>query len=142
LEGLGAFRRDREGDTFRGWLRGITRYQVTAFWRAHGQRPEALGGSEALRHLQQLPEEEADDPPEDAEQVSAVYHRALGLLRSDFEQRTWQAFWRVTIDGLSAAATAAELEMTPSAVRMAKSRVLRRLREELGDLVQSGLDPS
>ena len=52
LLGLANFRRDREGDTFRGWLRGITRNQVLAFWRAHGRRPEAVGGSEALRQLQ------------------------------------------------------------------------------------------
>jgi RNA polymerase sigma-70 factor (ECF subfamily) len=51
----------------------------------------------------------------------------------EFEERTWQAFWRTAVDGRSAADVGAELGMTPGAVRVAKSRVLHRLREELGD---------
>jgi RNA polymerase sigma-70 factor (ECF subfamily) len=39
------------------------------------------------------------------------------------------------VDGQTSAAVAAELGMSPTAVRMAKSRILHRLREELGDLV-------
>jgi len=60
--------------------------------------------------------------------------RALELIRAEFEDRTWQAFWRVTVDGQPTKDVAQELGVTPSAVRLAKSRVLRRLREELGDL--------
>jgi RNA polymerase sigma-70 factor (ECF subfamily) len=135
-QSIDTFRRDRPGDTFRGWLRAITRFKVLAYWRGRGQRPEAVGGSDALQRLQELPDAADADDPEDAEQVSAVFHRALGLLRSEFEERTWQAFWRAAVDGLPAPEVAAELGMTASAVRMAKSRVLRRLREELGDLVQ------
>jgi RNA polymerase sigma-70 factor (ECF subfamily) len=56
-------------------------------------------------------------------------------LRSEFEEHTWRAFWRVAVDGQPAPEVAAELGMKPNAVRTAKSRVLRRLREELGDLV-------
>jgi RNA polymerase sigma-70 factor (ECF subfamily) len=134
-QSIEGFRRDRAGDTFRGWLRAITRHKVMTFWRTHGQQPEVFGGSEAQQRLQEVPDSEPVDDPADAEQVSAVFHRALGLLHSEFEQRTWQAFWRITVDGLSAVDVAAELGMTASAVRMAKSRVLRRLREELGDLV-------
>ena len=43
---------------------------------------------------------------------------------------------RTTVDEQPSTAVAAELGMTANAVRMAKSRVLRRLREELGDLVE------
>ena len=134
-QNISGFRRDRAGDTFRGWLRAITRNKVKSFWRAKGQRPRVFGGSEARQLLEHVPNNEAADDPEDAEQVSALFHRALGLLHSEFEQRTWQAFWRITVDGLSAVDVAAEIGMTASAVRMAKSRVLRRLREELGDLL-------
>jgi RNA polymerase sigma-70 factor (ECF subfamily) len=45
-----------------------------------------------------------------------------------------RAFWRTAVDGQSAAETAAELGMSVPAVRMAKSRVLHRLRQEMGDL--------
>ena len=67
--------------------------------------------------------------------VDLAIQRALRLLQNEFEARTWQSFWRAAVDGLSTAEVAAEMGMTVSAVRMARSRILRRLREELGDLV-------
>jgi RNA polymerase sigma-70 factor, ECF subfamily len=136
--GIATFSHDRTGDTFRGWLHTIARHKAMDFWRRYEQRPDVFGGSEALVRMQQVPDTDSDtnaEDPQDADQISAVFHRALGLLRGEFEERTWQAFWRATVDGLSAPEVAAELGMTASAVRMAKSRVLRRLREELGDLV-------
>jgi hypothetical protein len=42
---VGSFRRGREGDTFRGWLRGITRNKVLVFWRGRGKHPDPVGGS-------------------------------------------------------------------------------------------------
>jgi len=38
------------------------------------------------------------------------------------------------MQGLSSAEAAQQLHATPEAVRKAKSRILRRLREELGDV--------
>jgi RNA polymerase sigma-70 factor (ECF subfamily) len=138
VQKISSFRRDRPNDTFRGWLRGITRFKVLDYWRARGQNPGAAGGSEALQRLQEVPERETAEDPEDAGEVSAVFHRALEMLRSEFEDRTWQAFWLVTVDGQKATEAAALLGMTASAVRMCKSRVLRRLREQLGDVVEEG----
>ena len=64
-----------------------------------------------------------------------LLHRGLELVRADFEERTWQAFWRCTIEGHPAAEVAADLGMRVDAVYQAKARVLRRLRQELGDLL-------
>ena len=65
--------------------------------------------------------------------------RAVELVRAEFEQRSWLAFWRVTVEGRPAAAVAAELGLTTNAVYLARSRVLRRLREVLsGDELGSG----
>ncbi len=135
---IGDFRREREGDTFRGWLRAITRYKVLAYWRSRERHPASPGGSSALQRLQEVPtpEESAAEEAADAATLSDLFHRALGMLQGEFEARTWQAFWRTAVDAQSAPDVATELDMTANAVRMAKSRVLRRLREELGDLVQ------
>jgi RNA polymerase sigma-70 factor, ECF subfamily len=137
-QGLAGFRREREGDTFRGWLRAITHHKVQSFWRGRARQPDPPGGSEALQRLHELPGPAPDgsEDPDEASQVSALFHRALSLVRSEFEAKTWQAFWRVTVDGQPSAEVAAELGMTANAVRMAKSRVLRRLREEVGELVE------
>jgi RNA polymerase sigma-70 factor (ECF subfamily) len=131
---LESFRRDRPGDSFRGWLRGITRNRVLQHFRRSGRHPRAAGGTDALRQLQAVAAPEEDEDP--AEELDGLRRRALELVRSEFEERTWQAFWRTVVEGRSPVDLAAELGVSPAAVRMAKSRVLRRLKEEFGDLVQ------
>jgi RNA polymerase sigma-70 factor (ECF subfamily) len=132
---LGGFRRDRAGDTFRGWLRTITRNKVNDHFRRRDREPLGVGGSEArdlmAEVVGELPPDEAirDDPAE-----RELFHRALAMIRGEFEPRTWEAFWQTTVEGRLAADVAAELGMTPGAVRVAKSRVLHRLRTDLGDL--------
>ena len=55
----------------------------------------------------------------------------LELIQLEFEPKTFKAFWRVAVDGFSAREVAEELGMTTvAAVHTAKSRVLKRLREE------------
>jgi RNA polymerase sigma-70 factor, ECF subfamily len=128
---LGGFRRDRAGDTFRGWLRAITRNKVNDHFRRRQKEPGAVGGSEARVLLAQLPDVVPADEDE-AEHV--ILHRALDLVRDEFEPRTWQAFWRTAVEGRPAGDVGTELGMSAGAVRVAKSRVLHRLRAELGDL--------
>ncbi len=57
------------------------------------------------------------------------------MVKAEFEPRTWQMFWLTAIEGRSPVDIAAALGVSPAAVRMAKSRVLHRLKEEFGDLV-------
>ena len=70
-----------------------------------------------------------------------VLLRALESIRGEFHERTWQAFWGVVIDGRTASDVAADLAMKPGTVRVSKSRVLLRLRRELGDAIPPGLRP-
>ena len=62
----------------------------------------------------------------------------LDLVRAEFEQRTWDAFWKTTVEGRPATDVGQELGMSANAVYLAKSRVLRRLREELVDPFADG----
>jgi RNA polymerase sigma-70 factor (ECF subfamily) len=70
----------------------------------------------------------------DEEHDRHVIHRLLELLQPHFEPATWQAFHRLVRDGARAADVAAELGTTVNAVLLAKSRVLRRLRQEAAGL--------
>ena len=63
----------------------------------------------------------------------------MDLVRVEFADKTWRAFWRTAVEGVAAKDAAEELGVSPDAVRMAKSRVLRRLREEMPDLADDGL---
>lgn len=131
------FRKERAEDTFRGWLRRITQNKLHDHYRRLNRDVQGVGGSSAHERLAQLPQPPAVDvqpTPEEAER--GLFARALNLIRAEFEERTWTAFWRTTVEGQAAKDVAADLSMTPGAVRVAKSRVLHRLREELGDLME------
>ena len=65
---------------------------------------------------------------------SDLYQQAVQAARAEFPDRVWQMFWRLTADGRPAPQVAEEFGMTPAAVRQAKSRVLRRLKQLVGDL--------
>ncbi len=130
---VGRFSKDRPGDSFRGWLRTITRSKVADHHRQRGFEFRAAGGSDAQQRFEEL----ADSPPDETDEsneICALRFRAVEMLRGQFEEKTWRAFWRVTVEGHAVKDVASDLRVTPSAVRLAKSRVLRRLREELRGL--------
>ena len=119
-------------------MRTITRNKVHDHFRRLIREPEGVGGSDAQARLAEL----AAPALHEDSSLSAkcgereLLSRALDLIRPEFAERTWQAFWRTAIEGRSAPEAAVELSMSAGAVRVAKSRVLQRLREELGDLIE------
>jgi RNA polymerase sigma-70 factor, ECF subfamily len=132
---IAAFRRERDNDTFRGWLRVITRNKVRDHFRKLGREPAGAGGTEAQLLFARLPDPCADaDDSDEGPADRGLFGQALELLRCEFEERTWQAFWLTAVEDRAAGDVALELRMSPGAVRVAKSRVLRRLREELGEI--------
>lgn len=139
-QNIDRFRHDRPGDTFRGWLRTISRSKVMDVFRKAGKEATAAGGTEANAKFQQLQDVVFDEDDEDKEssdtaEKNLLYRRALELVKRDFEERTWQAFWKVVVDGMSPKDAGEELNMKPGTVRVSKSRVLARLRQEFGDLM-------
>lgn len=143
---LNRFRKDRPGDTFRGWLMAIARNKTLDYFQRKNREPAAIGGTEASMRLQEIRDPEttaegvdSDVPCSDVSSTddlvfNDVLLRALESIRPEFHERTWQAFWKVVIDGRTAADVAADLSMKPGTVRVSKSRVLLRLRWELGDV--------
>ncbi|NQT14884.1 MAG: sigma-70 family RNA polymerase sigma factor [Planctomycetes bacterium] len=135
---IDTFRLQRPGDSFRGWLWTITRNKVRDHFRRLAGWVQAPGGTEAQELLAQVPDQPPDSSavPPHATGEAGLERRAMELVRAGVEDRTWQAFWRVTVDGRPVADVADELGMTAAAVYKAKYRVLRRIREELGDLLE------
>ena len=109
----------------------MTRNKVRDFARSRVDREAAVGGTDYHAFLEQVPGE--SDQEESVNRDPGLYGRALEAIRAEFEQRTWQAFWRTAVDEQNATQVGEELRMSATAVRNAKSRILRRLREMLVD---------
>lgn len=129
---LERFERSSRSGSFRGWLVTITTNKVRDFARRQAKQPAAVGGTDYQRFLAQVPAEvESVDTRASGNAVLA--RRALELVSAEFEPRTWQAFWRTSVESQPTDDVGRQLGMSEVAVRKAKSRVLRRLREVLGE---------
>lgn len=133
---LETFQPKRETGSFRAWLWTITRRKVLDCLRTRHRRPQAIGGSTAVAMIHAVVDAQSvpDEEPSEALQIRELIDRALQQVRCEFENCTWQAFWRSVVDGQSTEIVAAELNVTSATVRQARSRILRRLRQQLGDL--------
>lgn len=129
--GIGAFRREKPADTFRGWVRRITQRRISDFRTRGGSLPVPVGVGHSDDRLRDIPAGESDEGSSRPARQTALVE-AMELTRAEFESVTWQAFWRSTVDGVAGIEVAQELGISPNAVYLAKSRVLRRLREILG----------
>lgn len=133
---LNGFRAEGSSGSFRGWLWTITSNKIKDMVRRSRNQPSAPGGSTALHFLQNLPQDldVPDVEPSEPQQLSDLVGRGLEQVRGEFEPRTWDIFRRCVIDQISTAIVAEEFCVTAAAVRQVRSRVLRRLRQQLGDL--------
>jgi RNA polymerase sigma-70 factor (ECF subfamily) len=132
---LPSFERRRDG-SFRAWLRQITVNRMRAFCKTRRKQPLAMGGPETDQLLDQLADSTSDLARQwDQDHDKHVFEKLLAVIEGDFEPGTWQAFTRFAVEGRPAAQVAGELGVTESAVVQAKFRILKRLREEAGGLL-------
>lgn len=129
---------DRAGSSFRGWLWTVTRNQIVSFLRKCTRQGAAGGGTENWQRLLNVAESLSDDPDQFTSQfeIDALYRRGLELVRQEFRPRTWEIFWRNVVEDQATDTVATEFGVSANSVRQTRSRVLRRIRQELGD--QSG----
>jgi RNA polymerase sigma-70 factor (ECF subfamily) len=125
---LPQFRYD-PGKSFRAWIRSI----LLNRWRTLCRRPPPLpltadpvAGSAGTELL---------DEQDEARYRRHLLRETLRLLRSEFSATFWKAFEEHVLDGRPVEEVAARLNVAPGTVYVAKSRVFKRLRQELAGLL-------
>lgn len=127
---LPRFEYNADRKNFRGWLKTMTANKCRDQYRRRAIRAghEQAAGREGPQDFS------AVEIFSEAEYRKWLVQQAMRVMQSEFEERTWRACWVTTVEERSAKDAAVQLGMTEAAVYMAKSRVLRRLRDELAGL--------
>lgn len=113
---------------FGAWLRTIAVNKCRDYFRRRSARPASTSDevdTEVADHVESFTE---------AEYHRSLARQALQIMQDEFQPATWKACWETVVAGRSAKEVANELGLSVNAVYVAKSRVLRRLREELDGL--------
>jgi RNA polymerase sigma-70 factor (ECF subfamily) len=129
------FRRDRPGDSFLKWLRMIVRNKVIDHHRRQSDYLRLKGASELPTRAQPTDVPDESDAEHTVEESNLLCRRALALIQSEFEEKTWRAFEAVVMYDRQPADVAKELQMSVNSVYLARSRILKRLREEFEGLI-------
>jgi RNA polymerase sigma-70 factor (ECF subfamily) len=132
---IAGFERRGRG-AFRAWLRMILAHRVRDYFRRQKYRPIATGDSDFQGRLDEL--ESPDSALSrlwDREHDEHVAASLMQRVRGDFAPVTWQAFRRHVLEGEPAVQIAETLGLSLNSVLLAKSRVLKRLRQEAAGLV-------
>jgi DNA-directed RNA polymerase specialized sigma24 family protein len=122
---------------------------VTDVFRERKRRPGTRGSgkTEVLGLLEGEPAPVDTDVDDLVGALSSRMHEvrrvqeACDRVRKRVKEHNWDAFWLSTVEGLEGSEVAARLGISRAAVPMAKYRVIKMIREELGaadGLAQTG----
>jgi RNA polymerase sigma-70 factor (ECF subfamily) len=133
---------------FRGWLRTVIKNAVADFYREREKRRDrALGGTDNLLHLGQVPDSRAPDPNALSDSLSehikpngpicnlVLLREAISRVRNRLRnKRRWDAAWGVIAEDRPTREVARELGMSVAAVGTAVNEVLDMLKQEMENL--------
>lgn len=127
LKELPEFQVNRRGH-FHGWLHVVFKNKALE-WLRKKQKQLANG------HLSDVYSYDTSSATVELEYRKYLTERILQILKDSFPETTWKACWESVVADRPAEQIAKELGISINMVYLAKSRVLRQLREELTGLL-------
>lgn len=118
--------------TFRGWLFRVVRNELCDLGTARRRNRPGSGDTDVKRWLEEQPAPSADEVAAwERDYERQLFALACDQVRRDFQESTWQAFWRTAILGQSGKEVAGALGLSTAAVYLARRRVTQRLRQQI-----------
>ena len=133
---IGRYEKQSEGMRFRNWLSRVARNAILKAL-SRGPRDPAVGGSDAMNVLRDIPADDATEALIDLEYRREVFLRAATRVRSEVAEETWLAFESTVLQDVSIEVAARRFGMSTGSIYAARSRVMRRLRTAVIDLEAS-----
>lgn len=118
---------DEQRGRFRAWLFRIARNQLINYVAKHA-RHRGSGNTTQIKLLEQLPASSAEIDEITRDYRREMFRLAAAQVRSSFQPSTWDAFWKTAVLGHSPQVAAAELNLTLTAVYIARSRIIAKIR--------------
>jgi RNA polymerase sigma-70 factor (ECF subfamily) len=120
--------------SFRGWLKTVAHHAWRDFADSR-RRPQPAAGDGQVRELL-LTLEAREDLAQKLQEAFdlELLEAAKARVRLRVAPRTWEAFRLVALEGLPVAEAAARVRLQVAMVYVAKSKVQKMLREEIGKL--------
>jgi RNA polymerase sigma-70 factor (ECF subfamily) len=126
---------DPERGSFRGWLFRIARNLMINFLTRQRRHPPGTGDTDFNRLLHEQPAADSQQSAYfDHEYKRQAFRWAAEQIRHEFQEPTWQAFWRTCVEGAAVKDVAADLRMSCGSIYVARSRVMARLRAKIEQL--------
>jgi RNA polymerase sigma factor (sigma-70 family) len=132
---IGGFEYQPERGRFRDWLGTVAHGELCRVMAKNNRGGRGTGGLDNHPQLDQLVSETPGADWTDCFHAH-ILATALDQIRPQFEPDTWKAFESVWLHEKRSDEAAKELSMPIEAVYVAKSRVLKRLREKVLELAE------
>ena len=130
---LKEFQRTKAGQSFRAWIRVITRRKIADHFRKNTGVEKPIGGDN--NPIDFATDKENEEHEENNQNKAIVYKKALQFIKGEFADKDCRAFLMLVVDEIPAKDAAQRLGISVNSVYIAKSRILKRLLDVFGDLI-------
>jgi RNA polymerase sigma-70 factor (ECF subfamily) len=126
---------DEAKGSFRGWLSTIARNLTINLLKREGRHTRGSGDSEFARLMNEQPDPGGENTALfDLEYRRRLFQFAAEIVQEQFEEATWQAFWKTSVEQQPLVDVCGELGMSRGAIYVARSRVMVKLRKHIEKL--------